>query len=197
MENKSNSHKIILFIGPSGSGKTFLINELIKKYPQIFNVPVSTTSRLPRTNEREGVDYYFRNQLYFATEGFLEQTYYAGNFYGLTCKEVMEKRKKGNLLAAVDINGLKQLQKLIGKDNVISFFIWAPMETLRERMKGRGDTDKMIQQRMENILKEHELGNSKLCDFKIHNDRTVNEVLKDIEGILTTDCEIKLDQYER
>lgn len=179
-------NKIILFIGPSGSGKTFLINSLMKKYPQIFDVPVSTTSRLPRVDEREGVDYYFRNQLYFATESFLEQTYYAGNFYGLTCKEVINKRKKGHLLAAVDINGLKQIRKLIGKENVISFFIWAPIETLRERMKSRGDTNKMIQQRMENILKEHELGNSKLCDYKIHNDRNVEDVLKDIEGILST-----------
>lgn len=182
--NEESFHKVILFIGPSGCGKTFLINKLVEKYPQTLKGTVSTTSRLPRAGEREGVDYYFRNKLCFATESFLEQTYYSGNFYGLTCQEVINKRKTGHLLAAVDINGLKQLQKLIGKENVISFFIWAPTEILRNRMISRGDSHKMVQDRMNNILKEHEIENGKLCDYKINNDRDINEVLEDIERIL-------------
>lgn len=177
-------HKVILFIGPSGSGKTSLIRSLVSKYPQIFHEAVSTTSRLPRVGERDGIDYYFRNKLYFATESFLEQTYYSGNFYGLTCQEVIDKRKEKHLLAAVDINGLRQLQKLIGEENIISFFVWAPVETLRERMIKRGDYEEKIKERMENILKAHEWENIKYCDYKIDNDNQINDVLNDIERIL-------------
>lgn len=181
---KEKSYKIILFIGPSGSGKTTLIRSLINKYPQVFQEAVSTTSRLPRIGEREGVDYYFRNKLYFATESFLEQTYYSGNFYGLTCQEVLNKRKEKHLLIAVDMNGLKQLQKLIGKENIISFFVWTPIETLKERMTKRGDNQKSIQERLENILKGHELENVKYCDYKVNNDNQIDDALKKIEKVL-------------
>lgn len=176
--------KVILFVGPSGSGKTFLVRHLMMRYPDYFHKAISTTSRAPRANEREGVDYYFRGPLYFASESFLEQTVYAGNIYGLTCDEVLGKRKEKPLLCVVDIKGLKQIEKLIGKDNVVSFFIFAPIETLKARMESRGDSPEKIQERLKNLLSEHEIENAKFCDYKIHNDKDINKVLEDIEKIL-------------
>ena len=49
---------LIIFSAPSGSGKTTIVHQLLKKYPQ-FEFSISATSRAPRGQEVDGVDYYF------------------------------------------------------------------------------------------------------------------------------------------
>ena len=50
--------KVIIFSAPSGSGKTTIVRHLLERYPQ-FEFSISATSRAPRGQERDGVDYYF------------------------------------------------------------------------------------------------------------------------------------------
>ena len=50
--------KVIIFSAPSGSGKTTIVRRLLERYPQ-FEFSISATSRAPRGQERDGVDYYF------------------------------------------------------------------------------------------------------------------------------------------
>ena len=52
------SEKIIICSGPSGSGKSSLVDFVLKKEKKI-GFAISATSRLPRKNERNGIDYYF------------------------------------------------------------------------------------------------------------------------------------------
>ncbi len=55
--------KPIVFTGPSGVGKSSLINNMLTAYPTIFALVVSYTTRLPRSGEIEGKDYYYvRNE---------------------------------------------------------------------------------------------------------------------------------------
>ena len=57
--------KVIIFSAPSGSGKTTIVRHLLERYPQL-EFSVSATSRAPRGQERDGVDYYFLSQEEFA-----------------------------------------------------------------------------------------------------------------------------------
>jgi len=55
--------QLIILSGPSCVGKSPLIKALGRVYPEItFRMPVFYTSRLPRTIEQEGIDYYFRSE---------------------------------------------------------------------------------------------------------------------------------------
>ena len=53
--------KVLIFSAPSGSGKTTIVHRLLELYPQL-EFSVSATSRAPRGQEQDGVDYYFLSQ---------------------------------------------------------------------------------------------------------------------------------------
>ncbi|MEG2849847.1 MAG: guanylate kinase, partial [Bacteroidales bacterium] len=50
--------KVIIFSAPSGAGKSTIVGHLLKKFP-FLEFSVSATSRFPRGQEKDGVDYYF------------------------------------------------------------------------------------------------------------------------------------------
>ena len=54
-----NKNKPLMIIGPSGVGKDTFMNKIINKYPKIFIKCVSCTTRLPRENEKDGINYFF------------------------------------------------------------------------------------------------------------------------------------------
>ena len=53
-----NGNKVIIFSAPSGAGKSTIVNHILKNHPEL-EFSVSATSRPPRGNERNGVEYYF------------------------------------------------------------------------------------------------------------------------------------------
>ena len=84
--------KVIIFSAPSGSGKTTIVHQLLKKYPQ-FEFSISATSRAPRGQEVDGVDYYFLTEEEFLrrieADAFVEwEAVYAGTHYGTLKSEV-------------------------------------------------------------------------------------------------------------
>ena len=54
----SNS-KFIVIAAPSGSGKTTIVNKLLKEKNLNLSFSVSATSRAPRNNEVDGLNYFF------------------------------------------------------------------------------------------------------------------------------------------
>ena len=48
-----------MIIGPSGVGKDTFMQKMINKYPKLFVKCISCTTRKPRDNEQDGVNYYF------------------------------------------------------------------------------------------------------------------------------------------
>ncbi|MBQ2034055.1 MAG: guanylate kinase, partial [Alistipes sp.] len=86
--------KLIIFSAPSGSGKTTIVKELLKIFPQ-FEFSISATSRAPRGQEQNGVDYFFLSQEEFRAkveaDEFVEwEEVYNGTCYG-TLKSEMER----------------------------------------------------------------------------------------------------------
>lgn len=141
------SSKVIIFSAPSGSGKSTVVNHILGKHPDL-EFSVSATSRSPRGNERDGVEYLFFSAGAFrklVEDGkFVEyEEVYPDRFYGTLKSEVNRIWAKGRtIIFDVDVKGGVNLKKYFG-DKALSVFIQAPsVGVLRERLIGRG-TDSM------------------------------------------------------
>ncbi len=146
--------KIILITAPSGSGKTSIVNHLMKKFPQLA-FSVSATTRQPRDNEKNSIDYYFISEKDFRekihNKEFLEwEMVYEGKYYG-TLKSDIERIWKENKVPVLDIDvqGAIHVQQQYPV-NTIAIFIQAPsIEELKRRLKLRGsETDESLQARL-------------------------------------------------
>ena len=146
--------KVIIFSAPSGSGKTTIVRHLLERYPQL-EFSVSATSRAPRGQERDGVDYYFLSQEEFAKavaeNRFVEwEEVYKGTCYGTLRSEVERIWAKGHVIVFdVDVIGGINLKRIFGGD-ACSIFVMPPsVEELRRRLEGRGtDAPEVIDRRV-------------------------------------------------
>lgn len=135
-------NKMIILSAPSGSGKSTIIQYLLQKgFPLEFSI--SATTRAPRGNEKNGVEYYFYSVEEFKkkikNDDFVEfEEVYENRFYGTLKSECERIWSKGNVIVFdVDVAGGMRLKKLFG-DKALSLFIKAPsVEVLRQRLEGR------------------------------------------------------------
>lgn len=180
--------KLIIFSAPSGSGKTTIVKRLLSTFPQ-FEFSISATSRQPRGEERNGVDYFFLTQEEFrqkvAENAFVEwEEVYNGTCYGTLRSEMERIWAKGNVIIFdVDVMGGINLKRIFG-DDACSIFIKAPsVEALRERLIGRGtDSAETIEKRVAKA--EFELSKASEFDFVVVNDILDNAVAE-TEQIIT------------
>lgn len=127
-------NKRIIICGPGGSGKDFLRKKLEKKG---YKYSVSCTSRPKRTNEVEGVDYYFKDKDFFENNKdlFIEVNVFNGWYYGTLCDEF----DKSDLFILTP-KGINQLPNVILNRSFIIYL--NPDENIRmERMSERKDAD--------------------------------------------------------
>lgn len=195
-----NKGKLLIFSAPSGSGKTTLVNHLMSEIPNLA-FSVSATTRAPRGEEQNGVEYYFMSLEEFKqrveNDEFLEwEEVYPGRCYG-TLKAVVEKmQEEGNHVAFdVDVVGGTNIKKFYG-DKALSVFIQAPsIEVLRDRLVNRG-TDSMeeIEKRLAKAQWEMDFAQGKF-DITIINDdleTAMADILEAVQGFLEqeeTPCE--------
>ena len=122
--------KLVIFSAPSGSGKTTIVRQLLEVFPQ-FEFSISATSRAPRGQEQDGVDYFFLSQEEFrqkvAEEAFVEwEEVYNGTCYGTLKSEMQRIWEKGNVIIFdVDVMGGINLKHIFG-ENACSIFIMPP-----------------------------------------------------------------------
>lgn len=166
--------KLIIFSAPSGSGKSTIINYLLTQNLGLA-FSVSATSRAPRGNEQDGVEYFFLTPEEFRRQiennEFLEyEEVYQDRYYG-TLKEQVEKQlEKGqNVVFDVDVVGGCNIKSFYG-ERALSVFIQPPsIEELRHRLEGRGtDAAEVIESRIAKA--EYELGFAPRFDRIIVND---------------------------
>lgn len=130
---------------------------------------VSHTTRPMRKGEVNGETYYFVTKEEFNKLEKLEQVCYAGNYYGLSKKEVDSKLEANDaVFAIVDKNGLVQLRKFY-LEQVVAIYVYAPLEEMEKRMRQRGDSEEVIRKRIQNALETGELENSHIADYAILN----------------------------
>lgn len=148
-------NKIILITAPSGSGKTSIVKHLLKKYPRL-SFSISATTRRPRANEKDGVDYYFIDEKEFRDKihkkEFLEwEMVYEGKYYGTLKSEMNRLWAEGRVpVLDLDVHGAIHVQRQYPV-NTISIFIQAPsVEELRNRLMKRGtETPESLQARVD------------------------------------------------
>ncbi|MDH3256865.1 MAG: guanylate kinase [Nitrospinota bacterium] len=177
----------IIISAPSGAGKTTLCQALKKRLPDL-NFSVSHTTRPPRKNERDGVDYHFISKEKFLKmtdrSEFLEWAKIHGNYYGTSRKNIVETLQKGkDLVLELDVQGVESLRAL--KYQGVYIFILPPsMEELEKRLTGRGtEPDNQIKQRIE--VGKKEIAKSHLYDYALTNvniDESVDSILSIIEA---------------
>tara|TARA_B100000131_G_scaffold130748_1_gene127508 strand:- start:246 stop:821 length:576 start_codon:yes stop_codon:yes gene_type:complete len=137
----------IVLSSPSGAGKTTITKKLSQKYPNI-KISISHTTRKPRSNEIDGVDYYFVDKIKFQKlidEGnFYEYAKIFDNYYG-TSKALVKKLQDQNFDVVFDIDwqGTKKLSKF-KELNLVKIFILPPNKAeLKKRLNKRNQDSKI------------------------------------------------------
>ena len=153
--------KVIIFCAPSGSGKSTIISSLMPREELHLAFSISATTRPPRGQEQDGVEYFFLTPEEFrrriAAVEFVEyEEVYADRFYGTLKSQVEKQLADGqNVVFDVDVHGGMRLKEYFG-DRALSLFIQPPsIEALRQRLEGRGtDAPEVIQQRLDRAAYE-------------------------------------------
>lgn len=153
--------KVIIFCAPSGSGKSTIISSLMPREELHLAFSISATTRPPRGQEQDGVEYFFLTPEEFrrriAADEFVEyEEVYADRFYGTLKSQVEKQLADGqNVVFDVDVHGGMRLKEYFG-DRALSLFIQPPsIEALRQRLEGRGtDAPEVIQQRLDRAAYE-------------------------------------------
>ena len=166
----------IIVSAPSGSGKSTIIKWLMENHPELnLYFSVSCTSRAPRGNEQNGVEYFFISPEEFreriARDEFLEyEEVYEDRFYGTLKAQVERQADSGqNVVFDVDVKGGCNIKKYYG-DRALSLFIQPPsVEELRRRLTNRGtDSPEVIEDRLAKA--EYEMTFAPQFDYVVVND---------------------------
>lgn len=150
---------MLVLSSPSGAGKSTLTRLLTRDDAQV-ELSVSWTTRPPRPNEIEGVDYHFVSKDKFRTmradEGFLEWAEVHDFLYGSPRAPVMDALDKGrDVIFDIDWQGAQQLTNSAQADVVKVFILPPSMIELRRRLEARASDDaKVIKKRMSNAYSE-------------------------------------------
>ena len=186
----SKDGRMIILSSPSGAGKTTLVKKLSteKKY----KISVSHTTREPRINEVNGVDYFFVSKEDFnkmiKDNAFLEYAEVFENLYGSTKDQVFQDLENGyNVLFDIDWQGTEQIKNQTLNYKLVTFFILPPSrEVLHQRLISRGESnEKIIKMRMEQFDKD--ILHWKDYDFVVVNedlDKCYKEIIEYLENKL-------------
>ncbi|KPK95918.1 hypothetical protein AMJ80_02950 [bacterium SM23_31] len=172
---------LLVLSGFSGAGKTTVRSNILKKIPG-SHFSLSVTTRLPRGDEQDGIDYYFTTKEKFnrmiKNNELLEWEEVHGNYYGTPLSRVVTAAgKPGLLIFDIDVYGGLSIKKHYPE--AILVFLKAPsLNVLKERLAKRlTDSTETIEQRLQRVPVEEKL--SKQYDHVIINntlDKTINKI---------------------
>ena len=167
---------LIILSGPSGVGKGTVREELFKDDSLNLAYSISMTTRKPRPNERDGIDYFFVEEEEFKSkieEGkLLEWAQFVGNYYG-TPKDYVDKlfNEGKNVVLEIDLQGALQVMKKC--PDATTIFLWPPsLGELERRIGGRRtEEEEIVQQRLSKARKE--IGTKDEYKYVVENDDVI------------------------
>jgi guanylate kinase len=172
---------IIVISGPGGVGKGTIVNALVERDPKLW-LSRSWTTRGQRPGEPDTA-YVFTDHASFeariAADGFLEWTSFLDNYYGTPTPDVGDRR---DVVLEIEVDGASQVKKL--RDDAVLIFVLPPSrDEQQRRLRGRGDPEDKVAQRLRKALDEEPVGLA-IADHVVVNDdleRTVDEMLAIID----------------
>lgn len=174
---------ILILSGPSGSGKSTLCKALKENISNVF-FSISTTTRNPRANEKNGREYFFTTEEEFLKDveekKFLEWAKVHQNYYGTSLVPVEKALKEGKLVVFdVDVQGHQNIKKCFPNLAKSVFITTQNDKILQQRLENRGtDTQEIIQNRIKNAYDEMLFIDA--FDFLLINDNiqdSINKIL--------------------
>ena len=191
---------IVILSSPSGAGKTTLVKKISKR--KKYKISISHTTRKPRSNEKDGRDYFFINNSKFKKlikdKKFLEYAKVFKNYYGSLKETVIKKLNKGeNVIFDIDWQGTRQIIKKKLKFKIITIFILPPSKKeLFKRLLKRDQKDKKIaNERMKQF--KTDIMHWKDYDYTVIND-DIEKCYKSIVNFINSQTKNKLiHKYDR
>lgn len=189
---KAKRGKLIVFSAPSGTGKTTIVKRLIAEdTPMYFSV--SATTRTPRNNEINGVDYFFFSVEEFKdkiTKGeFIEwEEVYPNQFYGSLHSAVDKLLSEGkNVVFDIDVKGGLTLKNIFAETALAIFILPPSIQELENRLKIRGTEDELsLKKRLDKA--NEEISFAEKFDVRVVNedlDRSVKELKSIIQKFIS------------
>lgn len=193
---------LIVLSAPSGAGKSTLCDLLLQEFPEI-TYSVSCTTRAPRGQEEDGIDYFFLSKAEFERRVgaglLLEHAEVHGNFYGTPAEPIRSAFAEGqSVLLDIDVVGAALVRDYVSRlpvgdplrEGFVDIFIEPPsMEELERRLVGRGeDAPETIALRLRNA--QGELSRAGEFTYRVVNDdldvayRRLRDILLVKSGIL-------------
>ena len=178
----------VAICAPSGTGKTTVARALVEGSDDLA-FSVSATTRAPRADERDGIDYHFVGRRDFeamiAAGNLLEWAEVHGELYGTPRRNLEEAaRSDRRLILDIDVQGARQV--ISACPDCVSIFLLSPsLEALLERLRGRGTEDEArVRRRMETARAELEA----VEDFQyvVVNDR-LEDAVSQVRAIVTAE----------
>ncbi|NLH50224.1 MAG: guanylate kinase [Myxococcales bacterium] len=186
MSIETRPGNLLVVTAPSGAGKTTLCRSVIERLEPTIRYSISHTTRPPRGNERNGVDYHFVADAEFdrliGENQMAEWATIHGHRYGTSRAEIEDSQARGqDLFLDIEGQGAVQIKKLFPQ--AILIYILPPsLADLRDRLLRRGsDAPAEIERRWENARRE--LAFLPNYDYIIVND-ILSEATRGLEAIV-------------
>ena len=179
---------LIVLSGPSGCGKNTIINKVMENNKNIW-LSISCTSREPRGEEKNGVNYYFLSREEFEQEiendEFLEYAEYSKNYYGTPKKYIKEHLDNGeDVILEIEIQGALKVKEKI-KEALFIFILPPNMKELKRRLEARNtENQEKIDMRFKRAYEE--INAVSKYNYVVVNDE-VDTAVEKIEGIIVAE----------
>jgi guanylate kinase len=185
MSSKPHGGKLFVFAAPSGAGKTTLVHAVVRKHPEL-RFSISYTTREPRINEANEVDYLFVDEDEFMRlrdEGeMLEYARVFDNYYA-TSRSQVEKHlaDNRNVVLEIDWQGARQVRESMPE--CVTIFILPPsLAELERRLRDRRtDTPEVIERRLRDARSD--MSHWEEFDHVIIND-DLDQAIAALEAVL-------------
>lgn len=184
---------MVILSSPSGAGKTTITKKIQQKYPS-FKISVSHTTRKPRSNEVDGVDYHFVSSEEFEElikkNKFYEYAKIFENYYGTLKKNVDDTIKKNDIIFDIDWQGTKKLSQFNSLEFIKLYLITDNKKEIKKRLIKRNlDTNKEVEKRFRSF--EEDIKHWNDYDYVLIN-KNLDVCFKQIEKIIFKNKEKKI-----
>ena len=196
--SRGDKNIMVVFSSPSGVGKTTITKKIQQKYHS-FKLSVSHTTRTPRSNEINGVDYHFISKKKFEElidkNEFYEYAKIFDNYYGTQKKKIDETIIKNDIIFDIDWQGTKQLSKFENLDLLKIFLIPSSKQELKKRLIDRNqNTIQEVEKRFKAFDEDIKHWND--YDYIIIN-KNLENCFKQIENIILSKKKIKTTSFHK